>query len=136
MISKNLKYLRKEKGISQEEFAEALNVSRQTVAKWESGESMPDVENCKMISMFFGITIDDLVYYSFEENYVSTEETNDGKYIFGITKVGEKGQVVIPKSAREVFDINPGDRLVALGDTKKGGIAFTKLPTFGLFKNK
>ncbi len=136
MISKNLKYLRKEKGLSQEEFAEALNVSRQTVAKWESGESMPDVENCKMISMFFGITIDDLVYYSFKEQNVSTEESKDGKYIFGITKVGEKGQVVIPKLAREVFDINPGDRLVALGDTKKGGIAFTKLPTFGFFKNK
>lgn len=43
-----------------------------------------------------------------------------GKYIFGVCKVGEKGQIVIPKDARKVFDIKPGDSLVILGDTKKG----------------
>ena len=42
--------------------------------------------------------------------------------------MGEKGQVVIPKHAREVFKINPGDKLVVLGDTKQGGIAFAKIP--------
>ncbi len=135
MISKNLKFLRKDNGLSQEEFAEELNVSRQTVAKWESGENLPDIENCKMIAHYFGITIDNLVYISFEEQNIK-EENKDGKYIFGIAKVGEKGQVVIPKSAREVFDIHPGDRLLALGDTKKGGIAFTKLPFFDVFKKK
>ncbi len=43
-----------------------------------------------------------------------------GKYIFGVCKVGEKGQIVIPKDARQVFDIKPGDSLVILGDVKKG----------------
>ena len=43
-----------------------------------------------------------------------------GKYIFGVCKVGEKGQIVIPKDARKVFDIKPGDSLIILGDTKKG----------------
>lgn len=43
-----------------------------------------------------------------------------GKYIFGVCKVGEKGQIVIPKDARQVFDIKPGDSLVILGDIKKG----------------
>ena len=37
-----------------------------------------------------------------------------------IVKVGEKGQIVIPKEAREMFEINPGDSLVLLGDTKQG----------------
>ena len=45
---------------------------------------------------------------------------NNGKYIFGVCKVGEKGQIVIPKEAREVFGIKPGDSLLLLGDKKKG----------------
>lgn len=47
------------------------------------------------------------------------------KFIFGVCKVGEKGQIVIPKEARDVFDIKPGDSLVILGDTTKG-IALVK----------
>ena len=56
-----------------------------------------------------------------------------GKYAWTV-KVGEKGQIVIPKEAREIFDINPGDTLIILGDEKQG-IAippkntFTKLVT-------
>ena len=42
------------------------------------------------------------------------------KYVFGVCKVGEKGQIVIPKQARDVFDIKPGDSLLLLGDTEKG----------------
>ena len=42
-----------------------------------------------------------------------------GKYAWTVT-VGEKGQIVIPKQAREVFDITPGDTLVLLGDVKRG----------------
>ncbi|UNK19556.1 AbrB/MazE/SpoVT family DNA-binding domain-containing protein [Paenibacillus sp. N3/727] len=49
----------------------------------------------------------------------------DGKYIFGTVKVGEKGQIVIPKEARDVFDIKPGDSLLLLGDEKQG-IAIVK----------
>lgn len=52
--------------------------------------------------------------------------TEDGKkFIFGTVKVGEKGQIVIPKEARDVFDIKPGDTLLVLGD-KDQGIAIVK----------
>lgn len=47
-------------------------------------------------------------------------EVSKGKYMFGICKVGEKGQIVIPKEAREVFNIKAGDSLVLFGDIKKG----------------
>ena len=47
-------------------------------------------------------------------------QNTDGKYIFGTVKVGEKGQIVIPKDARQVFNINPGDSLVVLGDIERG----------------
>ncbi len=53
----------------------------------------------------------------------------EGKYIFGTVKVGEKGQIVIPKEAREIFQIKPGDSLLVLGDIKQG-IAIVKNEVF------
>ena len=44
----------------------------------------------------------------------------DGRHIFGTVKVGERGQIVIPKAAREIFDIKPGDTLLLLGDEAQG----------------
>ena len=49
----------------------------------------------------------------------------EGHYIFGTVKVGERGQIVIPKEARELFHIQAGDTLIILGD-EKWGIAVTK----------
>lgn len=48
-----------------------------------------------------------------------------GHYIFGTVKVGERGQIIIPKEARDVFQIKAGDTLIVLGD-EKWGIAVTK----------
>ena len=52
-------------------------------------------------------------------------EIPKGHYIFGTVKVGERGQIIIPKEAREEFDIKAGDTLLVLGD-EKWGIAVTK----------
>lgn len=43
-----------------------------------------------------------------------------GKHIFGTVKIGEKGQIVIPKEARQVFGLSPGDSLLVLGDEENG----------------
>ena len=53
----------------------------------------------------------------------------DGKYIFGAVKVGERGQIVIPKEAREVFGIRPGDLMLMMGDPATG-MAMVKLDVF------
>ena len=53
----------------------------------------------------------------------------EGKHIFGTVKVGEKGQIVIPKDAREIFGIQPGDSLVVLGD-EATGLAIMKNEVF------
>lgn len=119
MISMNLKTLRKAKGYSQEEVAEKINVSRQAVAKWESGDSIPDIIKCSELANLYEITIDELVHNKISPTE-EQENSKDGKYVFGIVKVGERGQIVIPKHAREVFDIKSGDKLLVVGDIKRG----------------
>ena len=59
-FAENLKMLRKQAGMSQEQLAEKLGVSRQAVTKWETGAGIPDIENIMAISMLFDISIDDL----------------------------------------------------------------------------
>ncbi|MBQ7254382.1 MAG: AbrB/MazE/SpoVT family DNA-binding domain-containing protein [Bacteroidales bacterium] len=55
-------------------------------------------------------------------------QEKDGKYIFGVVKVGDKGQIVIPRDARKLYDIKPGDALLVLGDQK--GMAMLKTEVF------
>ena len=55
-------------------------------------------------------------------------QEKDGKYIFGVVKVGDKGQIVIPKDVRQVYGIKPGDALIMLGDER--GIALLKTEIF------
>ncbi|MBR0534209.1 MAG: AbrB/MazE/SpoVT family DNA-binding domain-containing protein [Bacteroidales bacterium] len=55
-------------------------------------------------------------------------QEKEGKYIFGVVKVGEKGQIVIPRDARKIYDIKPGDALLLLGD--QNGMALIKTEIF------
>ncbi|MCI6497849.1 MAG: helix-turn-helix transcriptional regulator [Lachnospiraceae bacterium] len=118
MFKDNLIDLRKMNDMSQEELAEKLQISRQTVSKYETGESVPDIDKCKQIAEIFNVSLDDLVNYDKETNGLGVPPK--GKHMFGIVKVGDKGQIVIPAKARKVFDINPGDRLIVLGDEAQG----------------
>lgn len=133
MLASNIRFLRKQENLSQEEFAERFGVSRQSVAKWESGESVPDLMKCREIAEYYDISIDALVSLSLE-GIDMNEKTTDGKYIFGMVKVGKDGQVMLPAYACEVFDIHEGDRLMVMGDTVKGGIALAKISLGNLFK--
>ncbi len=76
-FNKKLYNLRKQKGLSQEELANRLNVSRQTVSKWEVGDSTPDMEKLIAISDLFDISLDELVLDKVparsEETSVSSE---------------------------------------------------------------
>lgn len=67
--------LRKQKGFSQEELANRLNVSRQTVSKWEVGESSPDMEKLVAISELFDISLDELVLDKEAKKDESSEQT-------------------------------------------------------------
>lgn len=60
-FSEKLKYLRKEKGISQEELAQVIHVTRQSISKWETGTAYPDIDKMKILSEFYKISLDDLM---------------------------------------------------------------------------
>lgn len=65
---------RKQKGISQEELAHKIGVSRQAVSKWESGQSIPDVEKVVALSRYFGVTTDYLLNAGGEPDLLSNED--------------------------------------------------------------
>ncbi len=127
MINTNLRNLRKRLKYIQEEVADKIGVSRQAVAKWENGETVPDINNCLALAKLYDVTLDDLVNYT--EDKGGAEIQSKGKHIFGWVTVGERGQIVIPKKAREIFNIHPGDRLLVLGDEAQG-IALPKYDKF------
>lgn len=119
-FSDNLSELRKLRGFSQEELANMIGVSRQTLSKYETGESLPDIEKCRLLADTFEVTIDDLIMYDKSRDNIGFAVPPKGKHVFGMVKVGDKGQIVIPAKARKIFDINPGDNLIVLGDESQG----------------
>jgi AbrB family looped-hinge helix DNA binding protein len=120
-FANNLVELRKINNLSQEDLAEKIGVSRQTLSKYETGESLPDIEKCSMIANAFGVSLDDLISYEKSDSQnLGCVIPPKGKHIFGMVKVGDKGQIVIPAKARKIFDINPGDNLIVLGDEGQG----------------
>ena len=118
MFHENLLQLRRQNRLSQEQLAEKLEISRQTLSKWETGDSVPDIEKCKRLADIFGVTLDELVNYEPDGSGLGVPPI--GKHAFGIVTVGDKGQIVIPAKARKIFHIQPGDRLLILGDESQG----------------
>ena len=119
MFGDNLAQLRKLRHLTQENVAERIGVSRQAVAKWEAGETVPDLIRSRELAELFGVSLDDLAGSGPEDN-MGLGVPPKGKHIFGVVTVGEKGQIVIPARARKTFSISPGDRLVVLGDEGQG----------------
>ncbi len=66
-IGKNIKRLRQEKNITQEQLAEVMNVTCAAVSKWERGETYPDITLLQPLAFFFGVTLDELMGYSEEK---------------------------------------------------------------------
>ena len=125
-LARNLATLRQLNQFSQEDVAERVGVSRQAVAKWEAGQSVPDILNCDALAKLYDVELDDLIHYDQEQTGESIPPK--GKHIFGTVRVGERGQIVLPKQARDIFKIKAGDRLIVLGDEalEHPGIALMK----------
>ena len=120
--------LRNMYGMSQEDIAEKIGISRQAYAKWESGATVPDIEKCKRLADFYDVTIDSLMKTETEDKIVIIPPTPKGKNIWGSVTINNHGQLVIPKPAREKFGLTGGQRLIVLSDNE--GIALVPAETF------
>ena len=69
-LGSNLYHARKKSGLSQENVAEKLGVSRQTISKWETDETLPDIRQSKGLAVLYHMTLDELIEYDFDERQV------------------------------------------------------------------
>ena len=116
MLKDNLVILRNIHGYSQEEIAEKIGISRQAYAKWESGATVPDIEKCSLLADVYGTTIDSLVRTEEREGVGIIPPAPKGKNIWGSVAISDRGQIVIPKGARDLFGLTGGQRLIVLSD--------------------
>ncbi|MBQ1342824.1 MAG: helix-turn-helix domain-containing protein [Firmicutes bacterium] len=128
MLKDNLIMLRNIHGFSQEQIAEKIDISRQAYAKWESGATVPDIEKCSLLARFYGVSLDSLIKEERVEGIGAVPPPPAGKSIWGTVTVNDRGQIVIPKAARDKFGIAAGDRLIVAADDK--GIALIPAETF------
>lgn len=105
-FAKTLSDLRKSKGLSQEELAEALYVTRQAISKWENGSGIPDIVNIKAIADYFKVSVDVLLDddvdlpinvdnnkdNSIKENNKTNDDFND--FVFGENNTEEDNELI------------------------------------------
>jgi len=116
MLKENLLMLRNIRGFSQEEIAEKIGISRQAYAKWETGATVPDIEKCRLLAEVYGVTLDSLVKTESADGIGKIPPAPKGKNIWGSVTINDRGQVVVPKGAREKFMLTGGRRLIVLSD--------------------
>ena len=99
-FNEKLQELRKSRGLTQEELAEALFVSRTAISKWESGRGYPSIDSLKQISNYFSISIDELLsgekLITIAENENRTNLKNMGNMLFGIVDVFSFIMIILP----------------------------------------
>lgn len=128
MLKENLVMLRNIHGYSQEEISEKIGISRQAYAKWESGATVPDIEKCSLLAGVYGTTIDSLVSTAKVEGIGVLPPAPVGKNVWGVVTINDRGQIVIPKGARDRFGLTGGQRLIVGSD--EHGIALIPADTF------
>lgn len=105
--------LRKNKGLTQEELAQALYVSRTAISKWESGRGYPSIDSLKEISKFFSVSIDELLsgekIISIAEKENKSNLKNMCSLCFGITDILYLTLIILP-----LYSISAGERICAV----------------------
>ncbi len=128
MLKENLLMLRKINGYSQEEVSEKIGISRQAYAKWERGLTIPDVEKCSLLAELYGTTIDSLIKKTTADGIGVIPPAPRGKNIWGSVTINDRGQIVVPKGARDQFRLTGGQRLIVVSDEE--GIALIPAERF------
>lgn len=104
--------------MTQEELAEKMNVSRQTVAKWEAGDSIPDIAKCSVLASIFNLYLDDIADMFIDRDDERSMHPKN-QYFLGISKI-ENRTVVLPENAMKMYGFKEGDVLLILGNSSQG----------------
>jgi len=127
-IADNLKVLRYKNGYTLEAIAEIISVSRQSVAKWEAGDSLPDIVNCVKLASLYKISLDELVNAPLRSVTDSTFLPEDGR-ICGVLEILPENTICLPDTVMEMFGMHSGGKVLLLAD-KKQGLALVKCSQF------
>ena len=131
-FNEKLQELRKQRGLTQEELAEKLYVSRTAISKWESGRGYPNIESLKAIAKFFSVTIDELL--STNEILTIAEEDNKQKethfrdLMYGLLDLSIAMLLFLPFFAEKMDGIIQSASLIALDGVQ----AYLKITYFAV----
>lgn len=107
-FNEKLQELRKARGLTQEELAEALFVSRTAISKWESGRGHPSIDSLKQIANYFSISIDELLsgerLITIAENENRTNLKNMGNMLFGVVDIFSFIMIILPLYPNKIDD--------------------------------
>lgn len=127
-IADNLKLLRYKNGYTLEAIAEIISVSRQSVSKWESGDSVPDIMNCAKLASLYKISLDELVNMPLKD-VASSDFAMEGDRVCGVLNILPENTLKIPDAIMDMFGMRSGDKVLVLADRKQG-IALVKCSHF------
>lgn len=137
-LGNSLFHARKSCGLSQEEVAEKLGVSRQTISKWESGETLPDIRQSKKMSLLYKVSLDDLIAFDVDVQEIQqiierTSEEVEEKIDW--TRAWGKKYPILLKYQKEVNTSNYAVRLGGMIDELKREYGYNELDALLVLKD-
>lgn len=137
-LGNSLFHARKKCGLSQEEVAERLGVSRQTISKWETDETLPDIRQSKRMALLYNLTLDELIDFDIDVNEIQkmierTSEEVEEK-IDWTSAWGRKYPILISYQ-REVNIPNYAVRLGVMIDELKEEYSYSEMDAFLVLKD-
>lgn len=137
-LGNSLFHARKKSGLSQEEAAEKIGVSRQTVSKWETNETLPDIRQAKKLSVLYNITLDELIEFDadikeIQEIIEKTKEETEEKIDW--TNAWGKKYPILLQYQNKVNILNYAHRINAMLDELKQEYKFNELDTMLVLKD-
>ena len=137
-FGENLQFYRKRNDITQEQLAEQMSVSRQTISKWESGETLPDIRQSKKMSLLYKVSLDDLIAFDVDVKEIQqiierTSEEVEEKIDW--TRAWGKKYPILLKYQKEVNTSNYAVRLGTMIDELKSEYGYNELDAFLVLKD-
>lgn len=137
-LGNSLFHARKKRGLSQEAVAEKLGVSRQTISKWETGETLPDIRQSKHLAVLYGLTLDELIEFDLEVQEIqeaidhAREEVSDK---IDWTKAWSKKYPILVQYQTQVNAVPYMAELERLLDRLKADYGYSELDAFLVLKD-